>query len=215
LKKSGIKKDLFGWRELIASELGPNSSTTRHVLITLSLRINKKTMCAYPSIRRLAIETGLSERTICTHLEISAREGWIIIERLGKSGRDWRLHNYRAVFPDKVLKQIQHENNEGVERDSAPAPLQGVESLSGGVESPSKSYESPKMIEPSEKEEKSDKSSGDVVLKEVQSNQITIKRTIKEEDMDSKKESYPLKEYYVPSEEQWKFLKRKLGKIGE
>jgi hypothetical protein len=93
LKKLGIKKDLFGWRDLITSEEGPASPTTRHILLTISIYINKNTKSCFPSIETISKATRLSKRSVCTHLKIAEDQGWINKIPLGKGGRGWRLNS--------------------------------------------------------------------------------------------------------------------------
>jgi len=129
---------LFQWRKMIASESGPQP-TTRHILLTLSIHMNEAGGSCYPSIRTLAGETGLSTRTICTHLEAAERGGWISRRMRqpgnegGRSGQGWRRHQYSLSFPEKVLKEVQRVSSEGVETDST-RKAKGVEPLSKGVE---------------------------------------------------------------------------------
>lgn len=68
---------LFTWRSAVSSEDGPESSTTRHVLLALSLYMNQKGGSCFPSTRTLADETGLSRRTVEEHLRRAADNGWI------------------------------------------------------------------------------------------------------------------------------------------
>lgn len=68
---------LFTWRSAVSSEDGPESSTTRHVLLALSLYMNQKGGSCFPSTRTLAKETALSRRTVEEHLRKAHREGWI------------------------------------------------------------------------------------------------------------------------------------------
>jgi hypothetical protein len=80
----------------------------------------------------LAEETGLSERSVCTHLEKAAKAGWVKKSRRGCKGRDWKLTEYTPTIPDKALKEIQHPNTEGTETVSAPQ-AKGTEPRSNEV----------------------------------------------------------------------------------
>jgi len=72
----------------------------------------------FPSTKRLSEETGLSERTVCTHLEIAEKEGWIQKMQQGLTGRAWKRHSYQALIPQKALKEIQHLEVKGTEGGS-------------------------------------------------------------------------------------------------
>lgn len=117
-------QDLFRWRKLVASECGPEP-VTRHVLLTLSLHMNQAGRQCFPSTKSLSIETGLSERSVCTHLDKAEQLGWIRKELRGVTGQAWRRSQYYALIP-KALKEIPHV---GTEPDSAPCP-EGTEGRS-------------------------------------------------------------------------------------
>ena len=87
------------WREAVASESGPSSPTTRHVLLTLSLWMNADGKSCSPGQRLLARATGLSQRSISIHTTIADELGWVL--RLhGKNSRGWRRDYYEALFPN-------------------------------------------------------------------------------------------------------------------
>jgi hypothetical protein len=109
---------LFEWRAAIVSIHGPGP-TTRHVLLTLSLHMDVNGDSCFPATRRLKDETGLSERTICTHLEKAEKDGWIKKMIQGLSGQGWKRHCYTPIIPAKVLKEVQHLNQKGTEGGSA------------------------------------------------------------------------------------------------
>jgi hypothetical protein len=123
---------LFTWRELVASDRGPASPTRRHVLITLSLNMNQGGGSCYPSTARLAEMTGLSERSVCSHLEAAEAEGWIRRGRHG-SGRGWKLTAYQAAIPD-TLNEVQHVRAAGTETGSARQRSEGAEPHARGTE---------------------------------------------------------------------------------
>lgn len=123
-------KYIFKWRNAIASKHGPKP-TVRHILLTLSIHMNNSGESAFPSTRTMAIETGLSHRSIITNLEIARAEGWIIKTSRGLKGRNWKRNEYKAVIPDKVVKEMHHLK--GGERVS-PQTAQGGEPNARGGE---------------------------------------------------------------------------------
>jgi hypothetical protein len=137
-------------------------------------------------------------------------DGWILKGPMRKSGRDWRLHNYVAVFPEKLLKEVQYLNKDGTEKDSAPSQQQGTESLSKGTESLSDSTEPLKYPEPSENNKKSVENEENEALKEVQFNQFNHLKNQGNADQDSGKESYPLLDDYTPTSKDFADLKKDL-----
>lgn len=129
------RSSLFVWRRALASEHGPKS-TTRLVLLTLSLHMNQEGGSCWPSTSTLATETGLSERAVCTHLDIAASSGWLIKSVKGVSGKGWARHEYEAALPShvaKALNEVQYEETQGTERGSV-AKREGTEPRSEGTE---------------------------------------------------------------------------------
>jgi hypothetical protein len=111
---------LFKWRKLITAVNGPESAITRHVLLTLSLHMDTNGCSCYPSTRLLAVECALSERSICTHLSIAVRDGWIRRGLHGCRGHGWRRYSYEITIPANVLNVTQCVPVEGAEESSAP-----------------------------------------------------------------------------------------------
>lgn len=104
---------------MIASTEGPKSPTTRHVLLTLSLHMDKEGGSCFPSTKTLSVETGLSERVICQHLTIATNDRWINRSLAHKSGQAWKRNQYQAILP-KALTESQCVTPEGTDRESAP-----------------------------------------------------------------------------------------------
>lgn len=67
---------LFTWRSAICDSELP--STSRHVALTLSLHMSERGDSCFPSVRRLADETGLSRRTVQRHLKELVEAGWLV-----------------------------------------------------------------------------------------------------------------------------------------
>ncbi len=110
----------FDWQKMIASENGPESPTTRHVLLTISLYMDETGGNCFPSTRTIATNTGLSERVVCRHLKIASDEGWIIKSPAGVNGQGWKRNSYESTIPQKALTQGQHLEAEGTDGKSAP-----------------------------------------------------------------------------------------------
>ena len=131
---------LFTWRSAVASKHGPKQSTTRHLLLTLSLHMNEKGGSCFPSTKTLAEETGYSERTICTHLQKAADQGWLIKGSRGTGGKGWKRNKYSARIPAKAqraLKEVQYEgpgSDDKALKQVQCDPREGTEPLSEGTE---------------------------------------------------------------------------------
>lgn len=119
---------LHRWRDTLVSPVGPSSSTTRHVLLTLSLHANPAGGSCYPSTRLLAEETGLTRRSVETHLQLAEDAGWFDRKPRG-SGQDWRRMEYQLLIP-KVAKEVRHEGGEA----GSPRPAEGGEPHAEGGE---------------------------------------------------------------------------------
>ncbi|CAB3742691.1 hypothetical protein LMG24238_06924 [Paraburkholderia sediminicola] len=105
------------WRHAIISS--PLPSTTRHVLLTLSCHVNDAGEPAYPSTALLATETGLSERSVVTHLQDAAALGWLIVQKHGYGGQRWARNQYYPRVPDGF--ELPDREIRGTERTSVPS----------------------------------------------------------------------------------------------
>ena len=112
---AGAKIPRFDWEREILRR-GPTNPTTRHVLLTLATHINKEGK-AWPTTLTLTAETALTERSVCTHLEIAANEGWI--ERMASKGKGkaWKNYTYRLVIPP-LGTELRSVANLGVRAES-------------------------------------------------------------------------------------------------
>ena len=115
------KPFLLRWRDAVASPAGPKA-TTRHVLLTLSLYMNLDGGSCFPTTLTLEEATGLSEKTVVTHLDRAEREGWIDKVDAGRSGRGWKRNGYEARLPERLgaLKEVQYESPQRTEGGSVP-----------------------------------------------------------------------------------------------
>lgn len=123
------------WRHaILQSDLPP---TTRHVLLTLSCFMSKAGTDCYPTTRQIAAATGLSERSVCTHIFNATQGGWLSVSVHGLTGQKWKNHGYLARLPGE----------EGAEPASAASAeaLNDVQQL--GTEA--RSVASPEGTEPS------------------------------------------------------------------
>jgi hypothetical protein len=118
------KAFLFEWREaFVRSNLAP---VTRHVLLTLAMHMDTTGGSCYPNVRTLARETGLSRRTVMTHLRLARAGGWLASKRRGQ-GQGWALTIYQAMVPDYMRAETGQEALEFAERGERPSPRQDME----------------------------------------------------------------------------------------
>jgi hypothetical protein len=108
------------WLDLV-EDTSNLPAPTRHLLLSLGRRMEADGSSCYPSTRTIAERTGLSERTVCTHLAIAEAAGWLKRSARGRvAGQAWRGHEYRPAIPPKVLNDVRHVRPEGTEADSVP-----------------------------------------------------------------------------------------------
>lgn len=119
---AGSLKPLFTWRSAVASEGGPPRSTTRHVLLTLSLHMNEKGGSCFPSTRTLAEETGLSRRSVETHINLAVADGWLRKRLIGLKGQRWRRSEYEATLPTRWGTTFPTSEKGGVTDDEGGEP---------------------------------------------------------------------------------------------
>jgi hypothetical protein len=94
----------------VSSKHGPPKATTRHVLLALALYMSPKGDSCFPSIATLASDTGLSSRSVITHLQEAAALGWVSKrpQPMPAKGKGWKRMAYVATAP-KVVKEVHHE----------------------------------------------------------------------------------------------------------
>ena len=120
---------LFTWRSALSSSAGPKSAVTRHILLAISLYMSEKGEGAFPSMERLADDTGLSVRSIKKHVPLAEELGWLkVIKKRGR-GQGWKRNDYKATIPDNYYqkmeeieaKAVQEVHDEGGEYDAPPS----------------------------------------------------------------------------------------------
>src|ERR1044072_799232 len=91
----------WSWRHAIANSGLP--PTTRHVLLTISIKMDETGGSCYPPITELVALTGLDKKTVRKHLEIAESKGWIEISQHGFRGQRWKRNDYVARWPGRDL----------------------------------------------------------------------------------------------------------------
>ncbi len=116
------------WIRRVASVDGPESPTTRLVLLVLGSRMDRSGYC-FPGTDRLAVESALSKRAVLTHLAAAEDDGWISRQVCG-TGRGWKRHAYTATLPSSLQtgdwggeRAARHQ--QGGEAPAPPQPRRG------------------------------------------------------------------------------------------
>lgn len=124
------QRKAWTWRHAICkSDLPP---TTRHVLHALSCWMNEVGGSCYPTTKELADATGLTERSVCTHLEKAESLGWLERRRHGFKGRGYRRHEYEAAFPGSGRGPETTSEEVDPEGENAPDALKEVQQVKPG-----------------------------------------------------------------------------------
>lgn len=126
---------IFSWRQAITQSRLP--ATTRHVLLTLSLHMNDVGESCFPSIKTICDETGLTNRSVISHIAAAEAAGWLNVGVHGFAGQGWKRHEYIANVPENVVKEIHRLFQKRGEGDS-PRTVKGGEPLAKGGEPNSK-----------------------------------------------------------------------------
>lgn len=92
-----MKVKVWSWRDSIRQS--NIHSTTKLVLYNLSIYMNEAGDGCFPSTKTQSNDTGLSERTICTHLQKACDSGFITKSVHGYSGQGWARNEYIASYP--------------------------------------------------------------------------------------------------------------------
>lgn len=94
-----LRNTVYTWRAALTDSDLP--AMTRHVAMTLSIYMSEKGDSAFPGARRLAHDTGLSERAVRRQLGLLVEAGWLeVVQRGGIRGETRRANAYRALVPD-------------------------------------------------------------------------------------------------------------------
>jgi len=107
---------VWSWRQAITRSGLP--SVTRHVLLNLSLYMNEHGEGCFPSMQRMADDTGMSRRSIVNHIGRACEARWIRIEQHGLRGQRWRRNEYVPMFPkgfslnSKPVSQLEVANGD-------------------------------------------------------------------------------------------------------
>lgn len=125
------------WRNaILKSDL---QATTKHVLMVISVHMNDMGEGCYPSTKTIAGLASLSERSVCTHIEIAEKAGWLVTAHHGFNGQGWARNEYRPAWPEGTESGAAPKGTErgaeGTEPDDKKA-LNDVQSIDTPIEHP-------------------------------------------------------------------------------
>ena len=105
---------LFTWRSAFMAKNGP-PSTTRLVLLAISLHMTEKGESSFPSYALLASETGLSKRSCMSHVQKACELGWLEVKKRTRDNGSQSSNLYQPCVPAGV-----NEIHQGGEADDTP-----------------------------------------------------------------------------------------------
>lgn len=126
-----LRNGCFSWSRAVSSPDGPPKSTTRHVLLALSLYMSPKGDSCFPSIDTLASDTGLSRKSVIAHLQEAAELGWVTKrpEPMKGKGKGWNRMHYVATAPTRKAVNLLHRLPEGGEPDGEGGEPDGTKAV--------------------------------------------------------------------------------------
>ena len=126
---------LFVWRDAFR-DCQSLKATTKHVLLTIATHMTKDGENSHPSIEQLIYETGLSNRTICTHIRLASEAGWLKVKKHGSAGQAWANHAYQPIVPEGHNRVTHKQSKElkGGEGVSPPSSEKVVNLTTDGNE---------------------------------------------------------------------------------
>ena len=103
-----IDKTCFNWVQLVKKSSGLEANS-KYIALYLATFMNAEHDMAWPSLTRIADETGLSRPTIVKHINFLVDAGWLIkskhLTTSGKGGTQ-QFNCYRMDIPTKVVKLL-------------------------------------------------------------------------------------------------------------
>ena len=121
-----MNKKVWDWRGYIIN-YGPDNSTYKLVLLTLSCFMNSAGGSCFPSVKKLSECTSLGRTTVIKYLDKADKDGWIKKSIHGYSGQGWKRNEYTADIPEKVVQELN-----GVKKGGSPHEKGGSPHEKGG-----------------------------------------------------------------------------------
>jgi hypothetical protein len=128
--------DRWNWRMIVGSPNGPAGSATRLTGHTLALHMHPDGEGAYPSQATIAAESGLSERSVRTHIRLLERGHWLRIYQKSRPGKAWFVHEYVATIPQHLtglVKASPWEDDPTWQRAAVTAGRKSAEPVPGDI----------------------------------------------------------------------------------
>jgi hypothetical protein len=85
------------WRAKLIDDGGPDSATTRYLLMFLSMRMEDDVCRLSP--REIAEAALLDRKTVVVHLRRAERAGWLARRHIQKRSKAWRRMEYLPWWP--------------------------------------------------------------------------------------------------------------------
>lgn len=116
------------WKDALRVSSLPG--TTRAILLYLADRMDGDGGNCFPSTKRIAEETGFSERTVCTHIHSARKAGWLATKNF-RRGQSWKSHQYLPAVPTAPDLDNHPKATEEPSAANSDNPAQATEIIDG------------------------------------------------------------------------------------
>lgn len=116
-----MNKRVWDWRSYII-EYGPDNSTYKLILLTLSCFMDSAGGSCFPSVKKLAKCTSLGRTSVIKYLDKADKDGWIKKSIHGYSGQGWKRNEYTADIPKKVVQELNYDEKGGSPDEKGGSP---------------------------------------------------------------------------------------------
>ncbi len=103
---------VWSWRHAVIESDLP--STTKLVLLALSVYMNECGEGCYPSQERIMANTSLGRTAVIEHINLAEKRGWLRKSKHGYSGQKWKRNEYHPLYP------------KGTELGAVPSDSKGI-----------------------------------------------------------------------------------------
>jgi len=97
---------IFNWRILIFK--ADINYHAKYIACYLSTYMNEHGDNCFPSIDRIAHESGVSRPTVIKYIQELKEKGWLESKKKGFDGQAWAHNQYFPNIPKNVVKEINH-----------------------------------------------------------------------------------------------------------
>lgn len=128
--------DKWEWQSLFMSERGPGPNTRLVLTVILMHMYGDETKSAFPGQETIAECSGLSSRSVRTHLMLARQSGWIRAKTNKRRGKTGVWYSYFLCVPKKLEKYTKAAKSKGSRPENPASPIQRPENPATRPENP-------------------------------------------------------------------------------